>query len=467
MAVARPPSVDIQSPSNPLENDPVVEVDIRSPSNPLENDKPPEDEAQVDADISNKTFRYNPPIHSANLFAVADLGERATKDQLTRIYDESGAPATYTEKWASKNLGNLRLGRIIQHHMAPGQVALLKHRWGFRFLYNPSSIVYQTNRNDSFFIDPRSETNNTISGLNQDFQTVGLTVLLDRVPDVMSGKLYKSAYSPTLSDRDYEGLRRFGTHWDLEALFKVCNGEWKLLDRGKTSNIGVLMPSNARLVLGGGINHYGFIMSVSYNDLMFSETMVPIRTEVTINFRRHVDMTAEQAEKAFQSGIAISGTGTEEGEDGITNTGPAGSAEGGGSAALASFFLQRVGDTRIIGKAAIGGPSSWHSVRNACIKNVTYAKRYLGDYVKYSGYGTADAVRRKVLSAGQMHSGHDAPAGALYWWGPGVGDGSGHVAVSDGRGNAVNNWGGDRIERLAVKGMAPSSYTGWSSYASI
>jgi hypothetical protein len=448
------------------------------PRPPIETDNPakqppPEDvvvekEAEVlssggyqgDTDISNKEFRYNPPMHKANLLRRAYFGE----DVWDQIYDEKTAPRDYKEKWAAKNLNSLRLGRIIQHHLAPGQASTMKYRWGFRFLYNPTTVTTTANREDSFVIDPRSETNRVLSGVNQNFQTIGISLLLDRVPDVMSQTLETDAYSPSLRSGDKAGLRRYGTHWDLEALFRICNGEWNLTDRGKTSNIGVLTPSNARLVLGPGNNHYGFVMNVSYQDIMFSDRMVPIRTMVNINFRRHVDMSAEQAEVAFP-GIASSQEGASDSE--VRDTGSVGSSAGGGSEALASFFLERVGDTQIIGKATVDGPATYHSVYRACIKNVTFAKRYIGDSVRWTGYATADAVRKRVAANGGLRSGYDAPAGALYWWNAGVGDGAGHVAVSDGRGNAINNWGGARIEKLAVRNMSPSHYSGWSTYASL
>lgn len=304
-------------------------VPIQSPSNPMEDDLK-EGEApvygsgtgyQADADISHKQFRYNPPLHSSSQFVVPALGDVRLKKN--EFYDEVGAPKDYTERWAKEGLNTLRLGRIIQHHMAPGQVSQMKYRWGFRFLYNPTSISYVSSRNDSFVIDPRSETNRVLSGVYQNFQSVSFTVLLDRTPDVLSGIPDTSAYRPSLRSGDKSGILRYGTHWDMEALFRICNGEWNLTDRGKTANMGVLMPSNARLILGQGVNFYGFVGSVTWNDELFSADMVPIRTRLDIVFRRHVDMTAEQAEKSFP-GIATSQEGTTTSDEGAVDSGTAG-----------------------------------------------------------------------------------------------------------------------------------------------
>jgi hypothetical protein len=259
----------------------------------------PASDAEKSADISHKTFRFNPPMHSANLSVRPDMGN--VGQTASQFYDEKTAPSGYTDKWAKEGLGTLRLGRIIQHSVVPGPAGQMSRRWGFRFLYNPTTISTAASRNDSFVIDPRSETNQVVSGVSQNFQTVSFTVLLDRLPDIASGipNGGKNQYSPSLSKSDRDGILRYGTHWDLEALFKVCNGDWNLTDRGKTANIGVLMPSNARLILGSGVNFYGFVMGVTWKDEMFLGNMIPVRTRADITFRRHVDMTIDQAKAAF------------------------------------------------------------------------------------------------------------------------------------------------------------------------
>ena len=280
----------------------------------------PASDAEKSADISHKTFRFNPPMHNANLSIRPDMGN--VGQTASQFYDEKTAPSGYKEKWAKEGLGTLRLGRIIQHSVVPGPAGQMSRRWGFRFLYNPTTISTAASRNDSFVIDPRSETNQVVSGVGQNFQTISFTVLLDRLPDISSGipDGGKNQYSPSLSKADRNGILRYGTHWDLEALFKVCNGEWNLTDRGKSANIGVLMPSNARLILGSGVNFYGFVMGLTWKDEMFLGNMIPVRTRVDMTFRRHVDMTFDQAKAAFPGMVSDTdtdptdpGTGTDGG----------------------------------------------------------------------------------------------------------------------------------------------------------
>lgn len=148
------------------------------------------------------------------------------------------------------------------------------------------------------------------------------------------------------------------------------------------------------------------------------------------------------------------------GGGGSTNTGR------GGSGPFAAFFEGRIGDSQIIGTSA-GGQTSRHSVRGRCLQNVSYAKRYIGGRVHNPGWASASALGGHLSATGKMHEGYDAPRGALYWWNASVGGGYGHVAVSDGQGNAINNWGGSTIEKHKASGMAPRAYRGWTSYAAL
>lgn len=420
-----------------------------------EADEPDANAYQGDSDISNKEFRYNPPMHSANLSKVADFGNVGTKT--SDFYDEDSAPKSYKEQWAKEGLNTLRLGRIIQHYQAPGQVSLMDYRWGFRFLYNPSSVTYVSSRNDSFVIDPRSETNRVLSGVFQNFQNVSFTVLLDRLPDVMSGIPSTDAYSPTLSTADKSGLLRYGTHWDMEALFKICNGEWNLTDRGKTSNIGILMPSNARLILGPGINFYGFIGSVTWKDELFSADMVPVRTRLDIVFKRHVDMTAEQAEDSFP-GIATAQAGNEVEEEG-----------GGGG----DYVDTGGGDTSRTDREIPSGYKNGRSTSSA----VAYATSRVGKDADFNRRCLA-WVSRQVFqgptrnighayqvwdnSPARLHHSRDwgAPRGALVLWSSAIGDGSGHIAVSLGDGKMATTAPGG-IQITNIKGFSDRGYLGW------
>lgn len=261
----------------------------------------------LDQDISGKPFRFNPSLHNTLLHRRVDFGSLAPNR--ARVYDEDGIGRNWTAENAGefgKKFAQYRLGRIIQDNTAVAFAATGEYRWGFRFLYNPTALTVASSRNDSLVLDGRSQFNIALSGINQNYQSFGIELLLNRMPDVLmpANQISNNDYSPALYPGDKSQLRRRGTHYDLEFLYRICNGIVPLKDRGKTADIGVIIPVNARLILGKGMNHLGFIESVSYTDEAFSADMVPIRTRVQIQFRRNIDIAASDADKwgeRFQS----------------------------------------------------------------------------------------------------------------------------------------------------------------------
>lgn len=437
---------------------PGAEQVVEDPGDVLvESEVPPGDPAtgyQGDINLSDKEFRYNPPLHNSARSVRVDLGEAGVRT--ANFYDEKSG--SYKEDWAEAGLNTLRLGRIIQHYMAPGQASLMEHRWGFRFLYNPSTVQYVSSRNDSFVIDPRSETNRVLSGVFQNFQSISFTVLLDRLPDVISGIPDVGEYSPALSKGDREGILRYGTHWDMEALFRIANGEWNLTDRGKTSNIGVLMPSNARLILGPGVNFYGFLGSVTWNDEMFSRDMVPVRTRLDLVFRRHVDMTAEEAADSFpgiataQEGNPDSGGGSEPGTGSTDSRGgdtkktdaliPSGYKNGRSTAAAATYAESRAGMDANFNQRCLAWVS--RQVFQSPTRGITYA---------YQVWDNAPTTMRFSRDFGP-------PRGAIVLWSHSIGGGAGHIAVALGNGKMATTMpGGVRI--VPIKGFSDRAYLGW------
>ena len=240
----------------------------------------------TEVSMEGKAFKFNPPLHNHNIPHRVDF---VAKDPTIKTY--------YQNEPAELPLGaegvtaqtKLRVGRIIQFEMAAGLAALNDYRYGFRFLYNPTAVTVSASRNDSVYINPSSTTDAIISGINQNFQVISFKLLLNRQPDVLANPVSITDYIPNITEEDLQGLRKYGTHWDLMTLFRVCNGEWDMDDRGKTSDIGFLVPASARLILGQ-LNMFGFVESVNYTDRMFSKDMVPTLTDVDIVYRRHVDV---------------------------------------------------------------------------------------------------------------------------------------------------------------------------------
>jgi hypothetical protein len=86
-----------------------------------------------------------------------------------------------------------------------------------------------------------------------------------------------------------------GTLADLEYLFKTINGagagkekDWVNLLGRKTADIGFLQPVLVGMQLGptiDSLSYVGWITSLSVNHVAFTESMIPIRTMVTINMQ--------------------------------------------------------------------------------------------------------------------------------------------------------------------------------------
>lgn len=124
-----------------------------------------------------------------------------------------------------------------------------------------------------------------------------------------------------------------------------------------------------------------------------------------------------------------------------------------------NFFSDRLGDSKM--KDTRDG--KMYDVFHHCLRNAIegWLQSSEGNKLVIGRLPTAAIHANRVK--GQMNPGYAAPAGSLYWWDSSIGGGAGHVAVADGYGNAMNNWGGHVIEKNKVNSMAPKAYMGWTS----
>lgn len=100
-----------------------------------------------------------------------------------------------------------------------------------------------------------------------------------------------------------------------------------------------------------------------------------------------------------------------------------------------------------------------HSVYHRCLGNVQDAWSAIGGTNK-TRWGTAASAAASMRERGILNKG-PAPRGALLLWNSSIGGGAGHIAVADGKGHAVNNWGGNTIERTPLSQMK-KGYMGWA-----
>lgn len=193
--------------------------------------------------------------------------------------------------------------------------------WGFQFLWNPETVQSNVARNMD--ITPSSaDSLRVVSGAFPGQETFTVNLVLDRVNDfacaratnlVTDGngvalttnldryqKYYTSQEYPnadtsiTFSEKFSKVLAQ-GTMADLEYLFRAINGtlkvggvsrEWNNLLGKKTANIGYLQPSLMGFQFGPSLDNLawvGWISNLSINHTMFTENMIPLRTEVTIS----------------------------------------------------------------------------------------------------------------------------------------------------------------------------------------
>ena len=110
---------------------------------------------------------------------------------------------------------------------------------------------------------------------------------------------YGKPNGKTIPAEDIRGIYNRGTGYDLEFLFRTILGKpWPTLLRGTTADLGIAfgLPSildfNAGLLPGGaphGNRYLGRVSSISYSHLSFNARMVPIWTQVAIDFMRYPD----------------------------------------------------------------------------------------------------------------------------------------------------------------------------------
>lgn len=193
-------------------------------------------------------------------------------------------------------------------------------QWGFQFLWNPESISSSVSRNMD--ITPSSaDSLRVVSGAFPGQEQFQISIMIDRVNDFACARgmgveinsnntvvstpsleRFKSFYTSGSYPGDDSSitfvekmsyLMAQGTMADVEYLFKAINGtfknsnaEWSNLLGKRTANIGYLQPSLMAFQFGPTLDSLawvGWITSLSLNHTMFTQNMVPIRTELSFS----------------------------------------------------------------------------------------------------------------------------------------------------------------------------------------
>jgi hypothetical protein len=225
-----------------------------------------------------------------------------------RIYWYSRVDNTYVDT-SSYNTGVVGRYGAADHSKDP--------RYGFQFLWNPdnfsTSVAVNMNVTPTF-----ADKFVSVVGAFPSGEYLTVTLRIDRtndfaciksIPDKSKIHLgnspqsstayeqlaqnyvsyYKPIYSLDGSDENTVSkivdLQKYGTIADLEYLYKAINGPgWKNQATGsESSDIGFLSPTLLRIDIGP-LSYLGYVNNMTVNHNGFSKDMVPIRTDVTLQF---------------------------------------------------------------------------------------------------------------------------------------------------------------------------------------
>ena len=181
--------------------------------------------------------------------------------------------------------------------------ASLDTQWGFQFLWNPTQIGSSIQRNANL-IPQAMDAFAGRAPLFPGTEALSFVAVIDRVNDFAC---FKSDPNQAPYHADYYGksagalqntsvlindLMKKGSMADVEYIYKMINGDgangtsWTNALGRKTADINFLAPTPVAIQFGpnaDSLSYVGWIESLSVAHSLFTEDMIPIHTEVTIN----------------------------------------------------------------------------------------------------------------------------------------------------------------------------------------
>jgi hypothetical protein len=263
--------------------DAIVSGKVTNVKVPKESDKGGGGGGNVSPKEPTNPGRWNPPFHRATKgtprsFEWKDKGgvvnRLSAAPELGRIYqDKNSAKAVNTNPEVSKK-GEL---------------------WGFRFMYNPETISYSVGGSPFDYTMGAQDQALLITGN----MSVELTLLLNRVVDMTelqsTDSPSKSPYTPALDEEAKRGLLNRGTEYDIEYLYRVCNGDPSTTTgqdpllgyAGLTSDSGLLKQTPVWLHLHNSYKIFGAVSNLAVEHRQFDKRMVPILSTVKLTINRY------------------------------------------------------------------------------------------------------------------------------------------------------------------------------------
>lgn len=228
-------------------------------------------------------------------------------------WNTSGDITQINASGEAENLGSKYSGK---GNVAGGSKVVVgeDRKYGFQFLWNPEAIQVNVVRNMD--ITPSAaDSLRVVAGVFPGQETLSLNITIDRTNDFAALKHYTrygqnwSSFSrfytggypgqaPQPFEEEIKKLMNQGTLYDLEYLFRAINGDGIIDKDGNkaqyanllkrvTANVGYLQPTLLGIELGPSREHnlsyVGWISNLSMNHLRFTETMIPLQTQVQIS----------------------------------------------------------------------------------------------------------------------------------------------------------------------------------------
>jgi hypothetical protein len=259
----------------------------------------------VDADKGMSGDQWNPPPHlNTKGVRFTDVLESQAGGNIDWVTGKPMSVATL------EAYNNSQMGRMYQDTYLLSAKNPEKKLWGFKFMYNPTSISYSTNTDTSNdWTLGKADPSNALGGNT----AVSFELYLNRVIDVKAinaGKGGSGYPGKPLSPTALKGIKTRGTEYDLEYLYRVVNGDPQpnqalLADKGKSSDLGFITGMPFWLHINDNMRYFGSLASLSVNHVIFTEDMIPVFTTVDVTFIRYpataTTVTNAQAKKLLNA----------------------------------------------------------------------------------------------------------------------------------------------------------------------
>ena len=197
--------------------------------------------------------------------------------------------------------------------------------WGVTFHYNPTDIQTAVSPSADTIVGATAgdSTDTSMPVGVWGTGSVALTLYFNRIYDMngSSGDYPTPLGSSPLGEDHWEMIRKLGTQWDVEYLYRAINGDPRadtVVDY-KTSDYGVITPLavDARL---GPLAWRGTITRMDVNHLLFTPDYIPTFTVVSLTLTRQLTQGYEETGSASDGETAAGSAATTETPAVLINT---------------------------------------------------------------------------------------------------------------------------------------------------